>query len=654
MRLTVIIPTFNRKETLKTTLLSLSGQTFKDFDVIVADDGSTDGTKEMVSALQVPYPIKHLWQKNAGRSAARNMGLAQSSGEIILFIDDHIIVDKRLIEEHVITHDRFKDAGVKVVRGRVEFIETAAEAPKTTDYISQERIKSPSWENEPIRMFITNNISVEKKAILSVFGFDEDFKEYGLQDAEMGYRLKAAGYRFKINPNAVGYIFGVGWTLEDRLKRRRQVGRSSVLFYRKHPALLVKVNLSIHCMTLAIQRLLSLFEPHLPDRLKMFYNLSTGIKEGLEIYKDPYFSRFHGRFKGEKKVVLFVSHLSDLSGAPISLYLIVKNINRDKYFPIVAVPGKGPLLDRLEAAGISYQIYKDKPIYKLFPSLKIHQMIKDRQADLVYLNTSVSIWAAKPARRLKVPVISHIREDLRGINNWLIRKKIIKWSDRIILISKWMNTFIRSEKTEVVHNTVDLAEFNGLHPERIRKEFNLKGPLLLFVGTLEERKGVKYLIKAFPKIKTSFTNIKLLIVGKPLPGQQGYQKGLKQIVKDPDLRFIGSRSDVYDIMAACDLMIVPSLSEAFGRVIIEAMSCKKPVIATNVGGIPEIIDDGKTGILIGPKSLDAIARETTLLLKNKEKMKSMGLAGRKKVEEQFTIAHQIKEIEGILDEHLKG
>jgi len=657
MKLSIIIPTFNRKETLKTTLLSLDSQTYKDFEVIVADDGSTDGTEDLIKKLKVSYPIRHCRQENAGRSAARNMGLENASGELILFIDDHIVVDNKLVEEHVICHTRYAKDNVKVVRGRVEFIERAEDAPKTTAYIDEARIKPPPWEQQPFRIFITNNISVEKKALLSVFGFDEDFKEYGLQDAEMGYRLKAAGYRFKVNPNAVGYIFGVGWTYEERCRRRRQVGRSSVLFYKKHPTLLVKFNLSVHFITILIQKVLSLFENKLPclpagmaKRMLMFYNFTTGIKEGLEKYKDKHYSKMHSRFKADKKSILFVSHISDLSGAPISLSLLAKNISKEKYHPIIALPGPGPITAKLDAAGVSYQIFKDSLIYKIFPSLKLYQMIKDRQVDLVYLNTSASIWAAKAAKLLKIPVISHIREDLRGTNNALIRSKIELCSDRIILISNWMKSFIRSPKAKVVHNTVDLDDFKKLDPNRIRKEFNIRGPSLVFVGTLEERKGIRYLIQALPKIKTSYPHLKLLIVGSTLPGQSNYLKNLKALARDPNLIFTGARVDAYDIMAACDIVIAPSLSEPFGRVVIEAMACGKPVIASNVGGIPEIIEDEKTGMLINPKSLADIAKEATLLLRNNEKAKAMGIAGRKRVEQFFTIEKQIKEIEAIIDE----
>ncbi|MFH1710131.1 MAG: glycosyltransferase [bacterium] len=650
MNLSVIIPTYNRKATLKATLLSLNDQTFKDFEVIVADDGSTDGTEQEVKNLKLSYPIKHVWQKNSGRSAARNMGIEAADSEIILFIDDHIISDKRLIEEHVKYHDKY---GVEVVRGRVEFIEQAQDAPKTTEYVNERKFKAPAYEQQPFRIFITNNISVKKRALMSVFGFDEDFREYGLQDAETGYRLKEAGFRFKINPNAVGYIFGVGWTYEERCSRRRQVGRSSVLFYKKHPSLLIKINLSVHSITLLVRKFLSLFEGRLPKRLLMFYNFSTGIKEGLEKYKDKYYSKMHSRFKGSKKSILFVSHISDLSGAPISIALLAKKLNKEKYYPIIALPEPGAVKSKLDAFNIHYQLYKDNILHKIFPSLKIYRMLKERQIDLIYLNTAATIWAAKAAKLLGIPVISHIREDLRGLNNLVIRTKIRYCSDKIILISNWMKTFIRSNKALVVHNSVDISDLRHLDPDRIRLEFNIKNKIIVFIGSLEERKGIKYLIKAFPLIKGSVPEAKLLIVGKPLPGQKGYRNMLKTLAKDENILFAGGRPDVYDIIAAGDILVAPSLSEPFGRVIVEAMACGKPVVATNVGGIPEIIEDGKTGILVPPKDEKSLATAIIKLFASKDLADSMAAAGRKKAELSFNIGNQVNEIERILDEYLK-
>jgi len=231
----VVIPTFNRKDDLKETLQSLSNQTSRDFEVIVADDGSTDGTEQMIKQLKVPYPIKHCWHENAGRSAARNMGIKNTEGRIILFIDDHIIVDRKLVEEHIKYHNRVKNTRICTIRGRVEYISRSYEAPKETKVIPDSKIKRPFGEQNPLIIFYTNNISVTKEALDHVGGFDEDFKEYGFQDSELGYRLRKAGYRFKHNPNAVGYIFAPQIHSKAKYIKYREAGHSAVVFYRKHP-----------------------------------------------------------------------------------------------------------------------------------------------------------------------------------------------------------------------------------------------------------------------------------------------------------------------------------------------------------------------------------------------------------------------------------
>lgn len=254
-KISIIIPTFNRKETLKTTLLSFKGQTFTDFEIIVADDGSTDGTSEMVKSLTLPFPIKHLWHKNAGRSAARNMGIREAQGEIILFIDDHIILDKYFIEEHLKTYEKYQGTNIGAVRGYVEFINDPKEVPPRPRHLTFiTRIIKHLQENDALR-FYTHNVSVKKEALLKIGGFDEDFKEYGFQDQELGHRLKKAGYQIKFNPNAIGYIFKAVFKFEKECDKARQAGRSAALCRKKHP------QFGMHCganpINLFLYRLLS-------------------------------------------------------------------------------------------------------------------------------------------------------------------------------------------------------------------------------------------------------------------------------------------------------------------------------------------------------------------------------------------------------------
>jgi len=203
----VVIPTYNRKHILRTTLLSFNSQSYNHFEIIVADDGSTDGTLK-----------KHL---------------------------------EKLIEEHVKFHKNFERNNVCAVRGKAIQVKSKEEIMKI-EYVPENKINAPLWENSPFRAFITNNISVNKSAFDQVNGFDEDFTEYGRQDVELGYRLHKLGYKFKYNPNAIGYLVPSSYSItiktgfKNKCNKRRQLGHSSVIFYKKHPGFHMSLQMGVN------------------------------------------------------------------------------------------------------------------------------------------------------------------------------------------------------------------------------------------------------------------------------------------------------------------------------------------------------------------------------------------------------------------------
>ena len=111
--------------------------------------------------------------------------------------------------------------------------------------------------------------------------------------------------------------------------------------------------------------------------------------------------------------------------------------------------------------------------------------------------------------------------------------------------------------------------------------------------------------------------------------------------------FTDFRKDIPRIIASLDLLVLTSEKEHFGRVLIEAMACAKPVVATNAGGVPEIVKDGETGILVPPKDSSAMAEAIITLLQDKERARRMGLAGRERVEKMFDIKENARKTEEI-------
>lgn len=208
-----------------------------------------------------------------------------------------------------------------------------------------------------------------------------------------------------------------------------------------------------------------------------------------------------------------------------------------------------------------------------------------------------------------------------------IIKKVLKNADKVFAVSNALKKEILAtgvynieNKTEIYWNSVDINKFKDIENNEFREEYNLVNkPIVLFVGNIIKRKNVNSLLEAKKQSKTDYN---LVIIGDgPLLNK------LKEKVKKekiPDVIFTGSRNDVENIILSSDLLVLPSFSESFGLVLIEALACGKPVIGSDVGGIKEIINSD-VGLLIDPNNSESIAIAIDKILSNnelKEKLKS--------------------------------
>ena len=199
-----------------------------------------------------------------------------------------------------------------------------------------------------------------------------------------------------------------------------------------------------------------------------------------------------------------------------------------------------------------------------------------------------------------------------------IIKKTLKNADGIFAVSNALkHELIATEvvgiadKTKISWNSVDINKFSSKPNDSFKREHNLTDkPIVLFVGNLIKRKNVESLIEAK---KLSNADYYLVIVGDgPL------FKDLNKKVRDEnieDVIFTGSRSDVENIIPSCDVLVLPSFSESFGLVLIEALACGKPVIGSNVGGISEIINRD-VGLLVNPNDAKSISNAIDKVIKD--------------------------------------
>lgn len=250
IEISVVLCSYNRIASLEKVLLSLSDQTLPadQFEVVVVDDGSTDGTSERVQSLDLPYRLVLRTQANQGLAGARNTGIMAASGWVVLFIDDDVLADKRLLAEHLRSHFKHRKA---VVNGWVNHVETPVR-PEKRRFTMADISTSFFW---------TSNVSVKREHLLAAGLFDEDFKEYGWEDQELGLRLMALGLKARNNYKAVGYHVKrppESTDVKGMLRQAEAKARTALLYIKKHPRLRSRFATGIHPPRLAVYRMSTL------------------------------------------------------------------------------------------------------------------------------------------------------------------------------------------------------------------------------------------------------------------------------------------------------------------------------------------------------------------------------------------------------------
>lgn len=235
-----------------------------------------------------------------------------------------------------------------------------------------------------------------------------------------------------------------------------------------------------------------------------------------------------------------------------------------------------------------------------------------------------------------------------------------RYADKVVAVSNAIGEdairYFRlpRERVAIIHNGIDLQELDSYHFHEDEKREHT----ILSIGRLVWRKGHKYLIDAMPYVLSEYPDANLLIIG------EGDQKAplmrrVKELGIDDSVHFLGrvSRERLYSLYREVEVYVQPSLYEPFGITILEAMSMKKPVIATRVGGIPEIITNGVEGLLVEPKNSLQLANAIIHVFSDSSLRERLGNNARKKVEKNFTweaIAKKYIELYNSLLDEKKG
>ena len=221
---------------------------------------------------------------------------------------------------------------------------------------------------------------------------------------------------------------------------------------------------------------------------------------------------------------------------------------------------------------------------------------------------------------------------------------------------------IDEDKISVIHPGINIDKYKRVSSKKICEKYNISGDYILFVGRVTKQKGIEYFLESINDLPEK-TNI-VLYLGKP-DREKYYKKIIKLINEHPRSdniifiknHYIDDHKELIELYSNAKCLVVPSIYEPFGMVNIEAMACGTPVIASNIDGIMDIVENGKTGFLVEPKNPKLLASKINELLSNEKMRRMFAEAGRKRVVDMFnweTIAQQhIKLYNEVLSKYSK-
>jgi glycosyltransferase involved in cell wall biosynthesis len=351
-------------------------------------------------------------------------------------------------------------------------------------------------------------------------------------------------------------------------------------------------------------------------------------------------------------------------GAQESLVSTVLRLDNSRHDVCVVSLSHGSTVKRLERLKIPVEVIEDEHDDRAAAALAERMITLKTQvihahmfrADVVAVYAADLVEKRTGVRPLVVSTLHSSR--FRSAEDRELLEKLTPRIDWLIAVSDAIVRKIVAENRDStaisrIYNGVDLERFDEA-PGRdvVRKEFGIPSdaPVVAAIGRLEPEKGHPTLIEAWPLVHHHFPQARLLIAGEG--SERDRLEGLAAAHLRSELccdsvAFLGRRDDIPAVLAAVDVVAMPSYREAQGIAILEALAAERPVVASNVGGIPEMITDGETGTLVPSHDPSALAAAIIALFTHPDRAAKLAAAGHEMVHEEFCIDYMMRDIEAI-------
>ena len=362
------------------------------------------------------------------------------------------------------------------------------------------------------------------------------------------------------------------------------------------------------------------------------------------------------------RTVIHFTDSSGFGGAEVALLTLLGGLDRRHWNPVLfhhESPGLLPLLEATRRLGV-----RARPVARARGLLDLPRLVREvrsEKAAVFHAHLSWALrcdWGLLAADLAGVPAVIATQQLFRPISS--LRQILRQWVlagrvDRYIAVSADMARRLRAtplfpeRKVEIIRNAVDVHRFPQKSDGALRTEFGgaRARPIVLALARLDAQKGLFDLLEAAALV----TEANFVIAGEGKERKR-LEERARTLAVDGRVNFLGHREDVPELLAACDLFVLPSLYEGFPLSVLEAMAAGRPVVATAIGGTEEAVINGETGLLVPPHDPQSLAAAIRTLLPDPPLRRRLGLAGRERALREFAAEKMVREVTNLYEKVL--
>ncbi|MFA6142101.1 MAG: glycosyltransferase [Candidatus Omnitrophota bacterium] len=696
-KISVVIPLYNGKKFIVETIDSVLAQTRKDYEIIVVDDGSTDGAYEEIWKLY-GEKIRLFRQENQGIAAARNKAILEARGEFIAFLDHDDIWLPTKLEKQMRMFEA--NPGVGLVYSNSVILDEGGIRNRTIFDIEPPK-RGHAFYDLLKADFIPVMTAITRKDILLDAGlFDKKFivaEDWDLflkiarkheidyiDEVLVKYRVHAASHSRKrtlmlreLNAIMDSYLADVEIKKDkSALSKIAHMSASykctMVLAYLNEGDKRSAFDALKECAALRknIFRLcLVSFIAILPLRASRWIIGKHTSVAGMHLEDGQCVS------SAKRLKILYVIDSSEIGGSETELARLMKYIDPDKYEPYLVCPAGGKMVGIYRRYAKQVYELRVKTFFSISAIRAVASIIEKEDIDIVHSKLFTSDFCAAIAAIIKnriyiATVVGYnffndgkniIKRVRKSILSLIYRAVYISARHVIAVSSAVKNDLherpginVNPKKIKVIYCGLPEIEVSGTEDARRRYLINPEERLVSCIANLYSIKGLIYLIRSIPFVLEQFPRTRFFFIGDG-PERKSLESEVNRLGVDKNTLFTGhlGEEEKNALLYLSDMTVLPSLSEGLGQVIIEAMILKKPVIATNVGGIPELITDKENGLLVEPRDPRAMADAIIVLLKDALFAKRLGENGRLVYEKKFFVKQMVDAASSIYESAVK-